>query len=57
MSHRDIMVRYSGQYDWKNRAVLSVVKSLNQDKYFGVDVPAPQGGVVRMDISKGYNYF
>ena len=29
ISHRDIMIRFSGQYDWKNRAVLSVVKSIN----------------------------
>jgi hypothetical protein len=29
IAQRDLMVRFSGQYDQKNRAVLSVVKSIS----------------------------
>lgn len=57
IAHRDMLVRYSGQYDSKNRAVLSVVKSLSKDKFFGLDIPKPENGLVKMDIIRGYNYF
>jgi hypothetical protein len=57
MSHREILVRSSGMVNKERRGILSIVKSVYTDKFFGVSLPPVENGFVRMDVHKGYHYF
>ena len=57
LASRDILIRSSGQYNEEKKAILTVIKSIDSEKYFGVDIPAPANGNVRLDFHKGYHYF
>ena len=52
------MIHVSGVADYKNKAYISVSKSKGVgEEYYGYKIEDVSEGLVRMDISMGYNFF
>lgn len=55
---RDMIFSGSGVLDRKNRAVLTMLRTLEDDEmYFGVKTPKAAAGHVRLDVKRAYHYF
>lgn len=55
---RDMIFKATGMYDKKNTAVLTVIKSIEENEtYFNVPSPQTSQGHVRIDLKRGYHYF
>lgn len=59
MWHRDITMYASGVFDFKNKGVITISKSLDPGtSYYGVKVPElDEANFVRLEIKQGYNFF
>ncbi len=55
---RDMIFSGSGVLDRKNRAVLTMLRTLEDDEmYFGVKTPKAAPGHVRLEVKRAYHYF
>lgn len=51
------MVRLSGTFDWRQRGILTLIKSVETEKFFEFKVPNVTDKMVRMSMPKGFNFF
>lgn len=58
MATRDMLFHVTGFFDYKNKAVTSVSKSIDPgEKYYDYVVQDATDGLVRLRVKMGYNYF
>ena len=55
---RDMLFMATGILDKRNKAILSVMKSVkNEESLFGFEIPKCPEGYVRIEIKRGFHYF